>query len=433
MIGGAEVPLFDLVKCLSQAIDLVDPIVANHHEQVSYIAVSIARARGATVEQQNDVMLAALLHDIGALSLGDRLHTLEFELPHGDRHAESGWLLLKSFKPFSAIAPLVRYHHHPWNPIDFSARAGKVPLGSQIIHLADRVSVLINKEQEVLGQVSGVSDRIREHAGRMFSPQLVNAFLDLANKEYFWLDAVSPMMGNLLAREAKSRSVSLRLDAEVLLGLARLFSRIIDFRSRFTATHSSGVAACAEALARLAGFSDGECTMMRIAGYLHDLGKLAVPVEILEKPGPLTPEERNLIRVHTYHTYRILENIDQLHDIKSWASFHHERLDGTGYPFHLDGRELSLATRIMAVADIFTAVIEDRPYRKGMAREDALGLLQRMSQAMALDSHVVEILTCSFDEVNSYREASQAEAFIEYEEFRRYLLGEGIRRRGKNI
>lgn len=417
----ADVPLFDLVGCLSEVIDLVSPAVSDHHKRVAYIALGIASEQGAPIEQQHNVMLAGMVHDIGALSLADRLHNLRFEITHPDEHAERGWLLLKSFEPFSTIADLVRYHHHWWGEGGTAGEGERVPLGSHVLHLADRVSVLLDKEQEILGQVQGICGQIKEQSGRMFAPQLVDAFLGLAAREYFWLDSVSPSLGSLLAQKAKS--VTLRLNTELLLSLAKLFSRIIDFRSRFTATHSSGVAACAEALSRLAGLSDKECTMMRIAGYLHDLGKLGVPIEILEKPGPLTPEERNLIRVHTYHSYRILQDIHELDDINFWASSHHERLDGTGYPFHLDSRDLLLANRIMAVADTFTAVIEDRPYRKGMAKDQALQLLQSMALSRALDPNVVSLLDSNFEEVDSCRVAAQAEVVGEYEAFRTHVLG----------
>jgi HD-GYP domain-containing protein (c-di-GMP phosphodiesterase class II) len=239
--------------------------------------------------------------------------------------------------------------------------------------------------------------------------------VSLAPKEYFWLGVVSPSIDSILSNRVKLATIDLSI--EDLLSLTKLFSHIIDFRSRFTATHSSGVAASAEALARFAGFSERECKMMRIAGYLHDLGKLAVPTEILEKPAKLTEEEFNVIRSHTFHTYRCLEPIGGLDLINTWASFHHERIDGTGYPFHHKGQDLSLGSRIMAVADVFTAITEDRPYRKGMTRDRALQLLRQMVENTALDSHIVSLLGLHFDEINSLRVAAQDVSFEEYQRF----------------
>ena len=111
---------------------------------------------------------------------------------------------------------------------------------------------------------------------------------------------------------------------------------------------------------------------MRAAGYLHDLGKIAVPSRILDKPAPPSQHEWAVLREHTYHTFRVLDTIGGMPQISEWAAFHHERLDGTGYPFGHEGKDLTLGARIMAVADIFTAVTEDRPYRAALCEEDAM-------------------------------------------------------------
>ncbi|AZR73977.1 phosphohydrolase [Anoxybacter fermentans] len=416
MIKELHVSLFDIIICLSDALDLISPAVINHHKRVAYIALNIAAEMGLSKEEQTGLIIAGILHDIGAFSLKERLSSLNFELDFPHQHAEKGYFLLKIFEPFARVAPLVRYHHVPWNNGEGSKFKGEsVPLGSHILHLADRIDALINKQQEVLGQVKEICEKINQYSGELFIPDLVEVFNRLAEKEYFWLDAVSSSINQVLAR--KARFITVGLDLEELLNLTRLFSRIIDFRSRFTATHSSGVAATAEALAKIMGMSKRECMMMRIAGYLHDLGKLAVPAEILEKPGKLTGDEFNIIKGHTFYTYRILENVGGLEEINTWASFHHERLDGKGYPFHHKADDLSLGARIMAVADVFTAITEDRPYRKGMTKDKALHVLKKMVNNSALDPMIVSSLIKNYEEINSIRIAAQITASKEYEEF----------------
>ncbi|MFQ6083564.1 MAG: HD-GYP domain-containing protein [Candidatus Aminicenantia bacterium] len=416
MIRESKIHQFDLIMSLSSAVDLVSQVVANHHKRTAYIASSIAAELGLSKEEQNDLVIAGALHDIGAISLKERLDTLNFEIEDPHRHAELGYLLIKTFEPFSKIALLVRSHHVPWSEGNGSEFRGKpVPMGSHILHLADRVDVLINIQKEVLGQVKDIYNKIENHAGKMFVPELVEAFKSLTTKEYFWLDAVAPSIDQILSRQVRLATIGLDLDG--LLSLAKLFSQVIDFRSRFTSTHSSGVAVSAEVLARLVGFSERECQQMKIAGYLHDLGKLAVPVEILEKPGKLTEDEFNVVRSHTFYTYRILEPISALDVINTWASFHHERLDGTGYPFHHKGQDLSLGSRIMAVADVFTAITEDRPYRKGMASNKALQVLQKMADNSVLDPNIVSLLRLHFDEINSLRIATQKTSVEDYQKF----------------
>ncbi|HDH02592.1 MAG TPA: HD domain-containing protein, partial [Nitrospirae bacterium] len=138
---------------------------------------------------------------------------------------------------------------------------------------------------------------------------------------------------------------------------------------------------------------------------------------ILEKEARLTTEEIRVIKSHTFHTYRILEHISALDIINAWGSFHHERIDGAGYPFHHEGRDLSLGSRIMAVADVFTAITEDRPYRKGMSKDKATAVLRQMADDMALDSSIVSLLFHNFDEINSFRETAQKASVKEYHRF----------------
>ncbi len=416
MLTDLEIPLFSLVRCISKALDLVSPTLANHHYRVAYIAHGLGMESGLETKKLYELAIAGALHDVGAFSLREKLHIMAFEMENPHYHAIKGHLLLHRFEPLADIAAFIQFHHVPWDGGGGSEVSGKpVPLESHILHLADRIAVLIGKQTEVLGQVKQICEIIKGQSGGMFVPDLVDAFLNYASKEYFWLDAASSSLDSILL--AKLGMEGIKLDLEKFLGFTKMICRLIDFRSSFTATHSSGVAATAEELARLTGFSAQDCQFIRIAGYLHDLGKLAVPVEVLEKPAKLTEEEFNIIRCHTFHTYRILESIPGMEVVNAWASYHHERLNGDGYPFHFAGRNLSLGSRIVAVADVLTALTEDRPYRKGMSNESALQALQEMAGDRSLDANIVSLLSLHFDNINSLRVAAQADSMEEYRRF----------------
>ncbi|MHB8883072.1 MAG: HD-GYP domain-containing protein [Thermodesulfovibrionales bacterium] len=411
-----NVPLIEMSMCLSNALDLVSSRVVDHHKRVAYIACSIAAELGMPEDEREILMLAGLLHDIGAISAKDRLETLQFELENPDFHAELGYRLIRTFDLFLDVAQLVRYHHVPWDNGNGGSRWGQPVSGSShILHLADRIAVLIDKKREILGQTDRIKKTIVSGSGNKFVPEYVNAFIRLSEKESFWFDTVSPSISDILRAMTGMSSIVLTYD--LLHGMIKLFGRIIDFRSRFTATHSSGVATTASALARLAGMNKSDCAVMRIAGYLHDLGKLAVPAEILEKPGKLSIVEANIIKNHPYHTYRIIATVRGLDTINQWASFHHECIDGRGYPFHHSGAEISLGSRIMAVADVFTALSEDRPYRPGMSKQDALRTMQTMAGRAALDGDLVSLVGRKYEEINAMRVASQTEESGEYAEF----------------
>lgn len=223
------------------------------------------------------------------------------------------------------------------------------------------------------------------------------------------------MLDRALSKQA--RAITIDLDLVSLMDFARLFSHIIDFRSRFTATHSSGVAAIAEALAGLVGMSRAEGQLLRVAGYLHDLGKLAIPREILEKPAALTRSEYDLMRSHTFYTYRILETVKGLETLAAWAAYHHERLDGAGYPFHYTDDELSIHARIMAVADVFTAIKEDRPYRVGLDKDSASRLLTKMAKEGGLDQRLVDLLLENQEQLDCVRSMAEETAANAYQAF----------------
>jgi len=207
------------------------------------------------------------------------------------------------------------------------------------------------------------------------------------------------------------------MDLETLRSLAIVISKIVDFRSKFTATHSSGVAAVALVLTELSGFSKRECKLMEVAGFFHDLGKLAISNDILEKNGPLDAEEFNEIRKHSYYTYSILSQMEGFEQIAMWASYHHERLDGNGYPFHVEGEDFTKLSRIMAVADILTAITENRPYRMGMSGDKALEVLNDMVKKGAIDKNTVDIVRDNYSLINDVRRKAQQEELDDYNAF----------------
>jgi HD-GYP domain-containing protein (c-di-GMP phosphodiesterase class II) len=411
-----RINLQELLLCISNAQDLVSHLLSNHHQRVACLAFHIAEQIGLPVEQQKDIILAAFLHDIGALSLSERLEIIEAEPINVNNHAFRGAKLLEGFEPLKKVNSIIKFHHLPWNNGEGRVfMEEEVPLASHIIHLADRTCAALQAGSNVITQLPGILTAIGKKNNSVFKPDLVDGLFELRSKEYIWLDLVSPSPVKMIPDIGLFNILALEIDD--IVDLALIFSQIIDFRSSFTARHSAGVAKTAELLAQLVGFSAYECKMMLVAGYLHDLGKIAISNEILEKPGQLDVAEFNEIRAHAYYTYRLLDTIVQFKTINCWAAFHHERLDGNGYPFHIKGDNLSLGSRVMAVADVFTAITENRPYRKSMRDDLALEVLKNMVASNALDGKVVDILIDNFQIINELREHAQQEALERYKKF----------------
>lgn len=179
--------------------------------------------------------------------------------------------------------------------------------------------------------------------------------------------------------------------AELVKGSpVHVFSCIVDAKSTFTREHSDGVASLARHIGGLFGMSERTCDMLELAGLLHDLGKLRVPDTLLEKPGKLNSLEYAAVQRHSFDTYNILKNIHGFEDIALWAGQHHERVNGSGYPYHLKSPQLSREARIIAVADVFQALAQNRPYRKALSPQMIGAMLLEEVARGKLDADVVQ-------------------------------------------
>ena len=177
-VAEIHVNLFDLVSSLAKTADMISPEVADHHMRVAYIAFRIAQHLDWPPEQRRELVMAGALHDIGAFSLQERLNLLEFEYVNPGQHARAGYLLLSTFKPFQGIANIIHYHHLPWGNGKGASKNGRlVPLGSHILNLADRVAILLTRDEPPLTQVEHIMRAIEHQRGRVFKPELVDALL----------------------------------------------------------------------------------------------------------------------------------------------------------------------------------------------------------------------------------------------------------------
>ncbi|WP_240986678.1 HD-GYP domain-containing protein [Acididesulfobacillus acetoxydans] len=367
------------------------PIGKRHGERVGYMALGLGRELGLTRKALTHVTVAGLLHDIGAVG--------GFRRYHGDprlmvEHCLLGERLVGRFPAGESLAPAVRFHHEAPDPAwgALGAAAEQVPLAARILALADRVDVRLKRGVLTGREREDVIRWVQSASGSQLYPEAATAFLRLAEREAFWLDLEQPDLlqiclgvlfpGSELAAGAK-------LETGFTDYLALTFADLIDQKSEFTSRHSQAVAETALQLARGLGWGDEACYEMKVAGLLHDLGKLAVPRKILDKQGFLDPAEIAVIRTHTYYTYRLLSEAGFPNRLVQWAAYHHERLDGTGYPFALGAGELSAGSRLMTIADIFTALTEDRPYRKALTPGEAFELM-RKGAGKSLDSDLME-------------------------------------------
>lgn len=398
---SVEADLRQVIYALSDALDLVGIDDVAHGKRVGIMAAECARQMGLGEQETAFLFELGLLHDIGVSSTNVHQHLVgEFDWAGSQDHADVGHALLAGFKPLAGMAEPIRYHHTRWDALVAADVPEPIIRQANLILLADRIDALMAPYYATNGMLlhkDTVRRQTQEKAGTYFDPGLVDVFLEASRSEAFWL-LLEPRSIQSYLQDMLSQGDQCRAGVDELKQLASIFSCIVDAKSPFTAEHSLGVARLSRLLAEKMGVSSINCDKLEIAGLLHDLGKLRVPDEILDKPAKLDAEERMVINAHSFETYQILRNIDGFEEICRWAAYHHEEPDGSGYPFRLKADAMPLEARILRVADIFQAMVQDRPYRKGLNTTEVMAFLDELVAAHRLDAEIVAIAARYRDE-----------------------------------
>ncbi|HVB53926.1 MAG TPA: HD domain-containing phosphohydrolase [Candidatus Acidoferrales bacterium] len=248
----------------------------------------------------------------------------------------------------------------------------EIPLLSRIVLLSQTVEIFWRR-----GGGRAAETVLRQRRGKWFDPVLVDLVLAHAGSSKLWRqlsEITHPEHVGYLDPEPRAIP-SASMDDMIRIG--EVFAAVVDAKSPWTTNHSTRTAAIARLMAENLNFTALEQDRVGLAGLLHDLGKLAVSNAILDKAGPLLPEEMEEMQRHTSITHDILSPLWPLDDVAEMAASHHERLDGTGYHRHLRGPEMPHGAEILAVADVYEALTAHRPYRRGMDGDEAIAVLKK--------------------------------------------------------
>lgn len=399
-----QADLRQVVYALSDALDLVGVDDVAHGKRVGVMAAEFATAAGWPAEEVQFAFDLGLLHDIGVSSTSMHRHLVEeFDWAGSQEHARVGWELLKDFPPLARMAAPIRHHHTRWDALQAQGVAEDISVAANLVLLADRIDAMAAPyyaSQKVLQHREAIQQEILRRSGTYFDPRWVEVFLRVSSNEAFWL-TLEPRALNGYLLDMVLRGRSYPASFAEFRTLAEIFARIVDAKSPFTFTHSRGVARVARRLAERLGVPADRCDKLEIAGLLHDLGKLRVPDEILDKPGRLDDDERLVMKSHSFETQQILRNIRGFEEIGAWAAHHHEEPGGHGYPFGLDAATLPLEARILRVADIFQAMVQDRPYRRGLQGPALCEFMQGLVDAGRIDARVGEVLLAHLVEMTA--------------------------------
>jgi putative nucleotidyltransferase with HDIG domain len=215
---------------------------------------------------------------------------------------------------------------------------------------------------------------LQERRGTWFDPALANEVISWSGDVDWWQHVRESDDGAVRALEPDSHVRT--VEEQGIDQLAEIFAEIVDAKSPFMFGHSQSVATYAQAMGRAMGFDAEKVRRLRRAALLHDIGMLGVSSSIVDKVAPLVPLERFEIQAHPLHTFEILSGISVFQDVAKLAASHHEKLDGSGYPWGLDADQLDPLARTLVVADVFEAAMADRAFRRGLSRDEALSVLE---------------------------------------------------------
>ncbi len=377
------------LSSISFALDYVEmdiiQNISHHNQRVAYIADSMAKEYGLSEIERMDLSVSALLHDSGMAQDRTNIKNLQ-GLESTITHCRASEDILSVF-PMQVKRENILLYHHEF--LDGSGYFGikEVPIFSQIISMADIIERYYN-----LGHSSNEIYELIKKLKNKFNESLINVFFKISKHPAFWINMEPLFIQKVLNDTLPDHIIDTNWSE--IRKITKVLSSIIDTKSVFTARHSQGLANKAEIMADFYKFDEDTKNKFIIAADLHDLGKLAVPNHILDKPGKLTEDEFSIIQKHTYYTRRALESIEGFEDITEWASNHHEKLNGRGYPF--GKTDICFKSRVMCVLDIYQALTEDRPYREGLSHEQSMSIIFNMANDGQIDSNIVNDVNSVF-------------------------------------
>jgi HD-GYP domain-containing protein (c-di-GMP phosphodiesterase class II) len=455
-----SISLSEIISALSYALDLTEGAVHGHALRSCLLGMRIADEVKLPSDQTSSLYFALLLKDIGCSRSAGRVSQIlggddraaraavnleDWSRPHkpslstvkllwsqvlpdagrvvrAARSFKNGITRHQSFERLSPrydrgasilnelgmgpiAAEAVRSVDERWDGSGYpdSLKGEQIPLLARICAIAQHLDIV----SAAAGTQSAI-DTLEERSGTWFDPQLVRIARSLHRRGALWnncspADAEQDTRQAVLDLDSGKRH---QLESSQIDRICEAFADVVDAKSHFTFRHSQGVADAAFGIAQAMGLAADRAQLVRRAALLHDIGKLGVANAILDKKGQLSSEEWKAVYEHPRITRRILERVAPFREMAVIAGEHHEKLDGSGYPDHLKGPDLSTESRIVAVADVYAALSEDRPYRAGIELDETLSIMSKLIPVQ-LDADCFEALVSV---VSSKREVASVQA-----------------------
>jgi HD-GYP domain-containing protein (c-di-GMP phosphodiesterase class II) len=381
-----------LIKSIATALDIVEGSLAgasaNHGKRIAVLCAKMGKLLGKNPDEINALTICALLHDSALTEyiLSEQLNGNHD--PAMKKHCEIGQRNVDNLCFKTNVKDFVLYHHERADGTGpFGIKEGEGPLEAELITIADSIDVAHHLQRLEPEGLSVIRKIITEETGKFYSKNAAKAMLEILDQP-----TLMSLKDNVIKQTASETLLPWTVDiqAETVFGLAGFVARIIDYKSVFTQKHSIQIANKAWFMGDYYRYEPEKLAELYLAASLHDLGKLAIPIEILEKPARLTDEEFEIIKKHVSITCELLNDVNGFETICQWASNHHEKLDGSGYPCGKKASELDFNSRLLICLDLYQAISEERPYHLKRNHRNTIQILYELVDKGKIDKDIVK-------------------------------------------
>lgn len=371
----------DVINIVRNTLKLVDTRLMDHGTRVAYILHGMLKYCDHYDENEiSNICNLGIFHDIGAYKTEEIDQMMVFESKNFLDHSIYGYLFVKWLTPLGDLAEAILYHHFDFKDLKrIHTEYEEIAL---LLHLADRVDALMQASGRVCDY-----DKLQPQDKLKFDPQHIE-WLKRCEEEDQILTKVCT---GEYAEEIQRLLEKLQFTNKEINQYLKMLIYSIDFRSVVTVNHTVNTIFISLEIAKLLQFRMEDRAKIYYGALLHDVGKIAIPLNILEFPGKLTSQQMEIMKTHVDITGEIINGIidDEICQI---ALRHHEKIDGSGYPFGLNEDDLTPAQQIVALADIMSALASERSYKKPFPPEKIKQILKEMSEEKKLCSNLVKIV-----------------------------------------
>ena len=389
---------------ISNMLKMQNPKLLDHGSRVGYLVAKMLEVQGKAQKEILESYILGLLHDVGAYKTEEIDKLVQFETERVYDHSIYGYLIMKVSEVMEDKIDAILHHHTPWEKLE-KMKVENSQLAN-LIFLADRVEIYLRTQNKY------ICTEILEKTN-CFSKENIELFRE-ADEKY---DFQKRLLDGSYINDTEKYLYQAEFSEEELKKLIRMVAFLIDFRSESTVTHTITMVSAAVVLAELMNLDKQQVDEIYTGAYIHDLGKVAIPLEVLEKPGRLDYDEMEIMKTHIILTGNIIGGhvSDNVYKI---AMRHHEKLDGKGYPYGIKGEDMSLAEKIVAVADIFSALTGKRSYKDSMPKERVVSIMQQMADNHQISGEIVKLLIDNYETVAQKVEENCSKIIHNYEKIK---------------